>query len=768
MNLTKKWALVVGVACLLGCEEPSDDERECGFGELDLDGSCVCDEGYTHSLGGSCTECAEGYERVDGSDRCEVTEKCLTTFSYYHPDTTDIPVYLVGSFNSWNPEDKAYEMVSDGKGTHTLSVEWPYGARYEYKFYVGTWGNAGWITDESNAAIVGDGNALAEVWQCGQRYGNGSGEPTLPGGIIGAWPEGQLTTKIFLKEQPVTAGNTVSFSILADTTEGITVSGGSGQAVLSGTHVTDTVPTTGKYVYTVRLGDEELYVPVWVESEPFDWHDAVLYFAFTDRFANGDLSNDAPRSDATAKAEWFGGDFRGLQQKVEAGYFEALGVNTLWLSSVSMNTQGTSGGTGDTYRYSAYHSYWPVTTFMTAENESMFSGETSAGVPLTAIEPHFGTMEDLKSLVDACHSRGIRVLVDFAANHVHVDSPIYKQHPEWFNGDASNAKICDGDNGANWDKYPETCWFSSDLPDIDYNQEEVRRLMVEHAIWLIKTTNIDGFRVDAVKHMAIEFIRDLRMAVNSLFDKTGTTFYMVGETFSGDVGLINKYIGQTLLHAQFDFNLYFSLTGNLFGGDVNFENVRGTLAQQKNYYSDLMGTFMGNHDVARAISVAAGHSQEKWGDNPEVNDGAAYLKLKTAWTILLTNPGIPLIYYGDEYGLEGANDPDNRRMMEFGDALNDWQKDTLSYVQKLGQLRREHRAMRRGVREDLDVQQKAWCYKVSDGSETILVGVAYDGGNSCQLGGSYQLENLLDPSEATVSASSLDLSSKKLQVYKVK
>ena len=398
MNLTRRWALCLVFGCLLGCDEPVEEGDGCGFGTAGVDGFCICDEGYTHSLGGSCTECAEGYERHESDGSCVVTAKCLTTFSYYNPDTAGKTVYLVGNFNNWKPEDKAYQMVSDGHGTHTLSLEWPYGTRYEYKFYVGTWGDGGWISDESNPVRLGDGNALAEVWQCGLRYGNGSGEPTLPGGLVGALPGHQLLTNIFLKDQPVVNGNVISFSVLVKDGSPITVSGGSGHAVVNGDTVTDTVSSDGKYVYTVKAGDEELYVPVWKEPEPFDWHDAVLYFAFTDRFMNGDSSNDAPRSDATHKAEWYGGDFRGLQQKVESGYFGQLGVNTLWLSSVSMNTQGTSGGSNDPFRYSAYHSYWPVTTFMTDENQSIFSGVTSAGVPLTAIEPHFGTLEDLKSL----------------------------------------------------------------------------------------------------------------------------------------------------------------------------------------------------------------------------------------------------------------------------------------------------------------------------------------------------------------------------------
>ena len=512
----------------------------------------------------------------------------------------------------------------------------------------------------------------------------------------------------------------------------------------------------------------ELYVPVWVEDKAFDWHDALLYFAFTDRFYNGDTSNDS-KSGVTSNssaADWYGGDFAGLKKKVEEGYFTNLGINTLWISSVSMNTQDISYGTnGDDHSYSAYHSYWPVTTFMTASNQSEFTSAQSKGVNLTAIEPHFGTMEELQALVDACHKRGIRVLVDFAANHVHKDSPIYSKHPDWFNGTGKYEEICDNNN--NWDNNPETCWFSADLPDINYNNADARKLMVEHAVWLIKETGVDGFRVDAVKHMAIQFIKDLRSATDSLFANTGITFYMVGETFSGDVGLLNKYIGNDLLHAQFDFPLYFQMGNVLTSGSMG--GAVSAFAAQNQFKSDLMGTFMGNHDVARAISVAKGDNTGKWGNNPEVSDGGAHYRLKQAWTMLLTNPGVPLIYYGDEYGMEGSNDPDNRRMMEFGDELNEQQKITLDYVSTLAKIRAAHPAMTRGKRSELsgNNNDSIWCYKLEGGGETVVVGIAKDGvSGSCQIGSSNVI-NLFSGEEE--SKGSMDLGpGASFQIYQVK
>ena len=686
---------------------------------------------------------------------------CVTTFTYYNEwtnvgsgGTADFDVYLVGSFNmegeTWKTTDPAYKMTSDGKGTHTITVEWPVGTKHEYKYYVNGWEQDSWKTDASD----GQSNGVAHITSCGMKFGHGGnstpGNPSTPP-VLGS---------MYLAAVPQVIDKTITFTVSVPEGVSITVEGGVSPSV-NGLTVTDTVPENGKYTYTVNSSEGELYVPVWVEDEKFDWHDALLYFAFTDRFKDGNPSNNRNTPGAsiegTSNADWMGGDFKGLQEKVEDGYFDSLGVNTLWISSVTTNTDKVSYGTnGDTHGYSAYHSYWPIASFMTANNQSEFNG-------MAAIEPHFGTMEELKSLVDACHKRGIRVLVDFAANHVHTDSPIYQNHQDWFNMPMT---LCDS-NG-NWDKIPETCWFSQDLPDINYNKPEVRKLMVEHALWLIKETNIDGFRVDAVKHMPIEFIKELRAGVESLFANTGIVFYMVGETFTGDIGLLNKYIGNDTLHAQFDFPLYYQMQNVLTSGGMYGVFSNSSLYSSHNpYNSDLMGTFMGNHDVARAISVAANQNTGKWTQNPSVDDENAYFRLKQAWTILLTNPGIPLIYYGDEYGMVGGNDPDNRRMMNF-DLTHSHQASTLDYVKLLGSIRANHKAITRGKREDLQAENDKWCYKLSYNNETIIVGVASQGGyGTCDLKGSYNATNLLNGNEVT-GMSSIDFNSDKFHIYLVK
>ena len=810
MKNLSKLAVVLACFAMFGCADSGVNKSlyECTNGEPESDGyGCVCNDGYVHPVGDdfSCVEPNKQEnpgENTPGGNPQQ--EECLTTFAYHNQWTSqasggerDWNVFLIGDFStnpdgSWNTT--SMPMQSDGNGTHTITVKWNKGETHQYKYFVDGWGEDSYKADPN--ACVGDYCNNEITVSCGQVIcydetgnfdcssvalgsGNVSGGSTPggsnpggsnPGGSNpgdnnpgdnnpGGSSSGSASASIVDGVQSVAVnGKTITITLKNGMTAK-NVKGGGGNAQANGSTVTETVSENNKYTYFIETDQGEVYVPVWVEDKKFEWKDAFLYFAFTDRFLNGNMGNDKKSGtwEHCAATDWYGGDFAGMKQKVEEGYFDALGVNTLWISSVTKNTEATSEGTnGDNHNYSAYHSYWPVSSFMTDYNQGDFNG-------LPAIEDHFGSMDELKALVDACHKRGIRVLVDFAANHVFKDSPMVSKHPDWFN-DSGNPQLCD--NNDNWNNYSEKCWFSQDLPDINYENADARKTMVDHAIWLIKQTNIDGFRVDAVKHMHIQFIKDLRASTEKLFSNTNTMFYMVGETFDGDINKLNNYIGNDLLHAQFDFQLYFAIRDNILQGS-NLGAVQNAYNEAKRYNSDLMGTFMGNHDVARALSIAAGQDQNKWGANGEVTDWGPYLKVKTAWTILLTNPGVPLVYYGDEYGQEGSNDPDNRRMMKF-DGLNGEQASTLSYVQQLGKLRAEHTALRRGQREDLTVDGNVWCYKVSDGSDSIIVAIGLNNG-SCDLKGNYKLKNALNPDEGEFDASRIEIGDmNKLNVYIVK
>jgi len=457
----------------------------------------------------------------------------------------------------------------------------------------------------------------------------------------------------------------------------------------------------------------------WSCDEPpptgtFDWRDAVMYFAFIDRFVDGDPSNNAPVAGVDPAINYQGGDFKGLLKKIDEGYFTDLGVNALWITVPLDNT--TDKGLGsDGRQYSAYHGYWPSNT--------------------DKVEEHFGTLDDLKAVVDAAHKQKIKVLLDYAMNHVHVSSPVYQQHKDWFWPNQNNGGNCVCGEGCNWDADAERCWFRDYLPDFNFGIKEARDFSVNNAIQWINDTGIDGFRLDAIKHINDQWVKDLRARVKAEIEpKTGEHFYMVGETFTGDKPTIKKYVDPAaMLDGQFDFPLRMEMADKLLMRRGSMKDLENTLAGNEGYYGQgaLMSTFIGNHDIPRAIHLAqdvplwgdqwTDGKDKAWDNKPGVPAGtSAFERLGAAFTLLLTTRGVPLIYYGDEVGMAGAGDPDNRRMMQW-DGYTDGQLALQAHLKKLTKIRSEHPALRRGTRTSVSVTDDVLAFKMSTSGDTVYV-----------------------------------------------
>ncbi|HZI15361.1 MAG TPA: alpha-amylase family glycosyl hydrolase [Myxococcus sp.] len=473
----------------------------------------------------------------------------------------------------------------------------------------------------------------------------------------------------------------------------------------------------GKHHIKVRAKDakgrdaQPLYLPFWVEPQKFQWESGTMYFAFTDRFDNGRPENDAPVADVAPIANYMGGDFQGIIRRIESGYFDSMGVRTLWISPVDQNPEGRFIGTGGKY-YSGYHGYWP-------------------SQPRTP-QYRFGSMDELRALTTAAHKRGIRVIADLVLNHVHQEHPYWVQHQGdgWFNTSASC--VC-GTQDCDWEERRLTCKFTNYLPDYNWRSSDMVDQFVADTLWWLEEADFDGFRMDAVKHMEQVAGRTLRGKLSEITAMTGTEFYLVGETFVGADGRsqIARYISPRELDGQFDFPLYWPLR-ETFADGKGMEVVDTAVRANEVFYAP--GTrnspFLGNHDVARFISQAAGQLSGAGGDpwSPSrppasVTDAAAFEKLKFAFAFVLTQPGVPLIYYGDEIGMPGAGDPDNRRMMRFDSVLAPQERQVLELVQKLGRARVEHAALQTGDRNTLIVEKDLYIYQRSlpDGRGALVV-----------------------------------------------
>ena len=453
-----------------------------------------------------------------------------------------------------------------------------------------------------------------------------------------------------------------------------------------GKHRVTVVPVSksGKKGEPVRL-------PFWVEASAFDWNGALVYMVMTDRYVDGDKSNNGSATPNSFPAGDFkGGDLEGLRQRIADGTLDQLGVRAIWLTPFQTNPSVAYPAADGSHMVTGYHGYWPT------------KGREVA--------PRLGGSAGLHAVVEEAHKHGIRILQDYVLNHVHEEHEYYKAHPEWFR----TGCVC-GTDGCDWTAKALECMFAPYMPDVNHTVPAATAQLVSDAVYWLDEYDIDGLRVDAVKHVEEVATRNLAAEVRETFEKAGTRAFMMGETAMGwnecddpcnddNYGTISRYIGPQGLDGQFDFVLYHAVSYNSFA-----YQSKGLLhadywvkhGLEKWPAGAIMTPYIGSHDTARFVTLADPSNQSKQGnqwDNiaqaPADNTGRDRLRVAMAW--LLGLPGAPLMYYGDEYGQWGGVDPNNRAMWRPEAQLGDDQKSVLAFVRKLGQARKNVPAMRVG------------------------------------------------------------------------
>ena len=415
------------------------------------------------------------------------------------------------------------------------------------------------------------------------------------------------------------------------------------------------------------------------ELDRSDWHAATMYFLMVDRFKNGNPANDEPVLDASIMpaANHFGGDLEGVLQTLEEGYFDALGMNTVWVSPVTQNAEGAWGLWQDSARtdvqsrFSSYHGYWPVSC--------------------TEVDRRYGGQPAMHALTDGAHARGMNVLLDYVGNHVHEDHPLMEAHPDW----TTELYLPDGSlNTERWDEHRLTTWFDTFMPTLDLERPEVAEAMSDSAAWWALHSGIDGFRHDATKHISEVFWRKLTAKLKAAQQRTGKRLFQIGETY-GSPDLIGSYLSSGMLDAQFDFNLYDKAVGAIAFEEGNWEDLVATNEASLSAYGahHLMGNITGNQDRPRFTSLADGSLDvnedmkfQGWTMDIQHSDDEGYAKMRLLMSYLMSVPGIPCVYYGDEIADVGGNDPDNRRMMRFDD-LNPEERTTKEWTSAWARLR---------------------------------------------------------------------------------
>ncbi len=399
----------------------------------------------------------------------------------------------------------------------------------------------------------------------------------------------------------------------------------------------------------------------------------IIYSVLVDRFFNGNVENDwkINSPEVLPKVDYWGGDLAGITQKINEGWFDTVGVTTIWISPITQNPYDAWGqNENPKTKFTGYHGYWPIY--------------------ITKVDKRFGTEDELRELLSTAHDDNKNVILDYVANHMHINSPTLKAHPDWV---TSNVTPDGRPNFQLWDEFRLTTWFDRHIPSLNLENPVVCDQMTDSALYWMKNFEFDGFRHDATKHIPEGY---WRMLTGKLLDSVpDRRLYQIGETY-GSLSLINSYVKPGMLDAQFDFNVYDTYIWATTTEEGSFVDLSNTVSASLNAYGyhNLMGYITGNHDRARYVSIAGGALKPGedfklagWVRDIDAGDPVSYSKLKVLHAMNMTLPGIPCIYYGDEYGQPGANDPDNRRWMRFGGYTAD-EQGVFECVKELAAMRK--------------------------------------------------------------------------------
>ena len=442
--------------------------------------------------------------------------------------------------------------------------------------------------------------------------------------------------------------------------------------------------------------------------------DEVIYLIMTDRFSDGDPVNNAPPDSPPAANDrrnpraYHGGDFRGIINHLS--YFKDLGVTALWLTPWYDNWNGVNTCDKPWCPNTYYHGYHAIDYY--------------------GVEDHFGDLATLRELIEKAHALGLKVIQDQVANHVGSRHPWVNDPPleDWFHGTPQNHLLEKFQNSvllsphANRDEVRNTLdgWFSEDLPDMNQDEPEVARYEIQNALWWIGATGIDGIRQDTIQYMPRTFIRDLSNALHRQYPK----MWMVGEVFERDAAQTAFFMGghkgwdgiDTKLDSDFDFSLW-QVALDVFTNKKPVRALRDQLKYDALYPDPLkVTTLTNNHDTPRFMSL----------------EGATLEGAMLHTAFMLSVRGIPQLYYGEEIGMEGGADPDNRRDFPGGfpaDSRSAFQASSrTSEEQRMWQwtrdwikLRRDHSAIRYGRLIDLFYDGDAYAFARQDEKGTVII-----------------------------------------------
>lgn len=428
--------------------------------------------------------------------------------------------------------------------------------------------------------------------------------------------------------------------------------------------------------------DVEITDRVKENKKDFDWDEAVVYFMMTDRFFDGNKSNNTA-SGANTYGEnpglYHGGDFAGVTAKLK--YLQDLGVNTIWITPIVENIKGvavTDEGSEDVPYNAAYHGYWAS--------------------DFTKLNPTLGTTEEFKTMISEAHKRGMRIMVDIVVNHAGYGTE------STFADMLRDKSVSEGDIKS----------WQSGLPDFATENADVRAKLVEWQTAWMKDYGVDYFRVDTVKHVDSTTWAALKNSTT----KVNSSFKMIGEYFGAGYASNGSSLGTGQMDADLDFDFNDQATSFVSG---NISSVEKFLSARNSALNNtyMTGQFLSSHDedgFKAALMKGKGYTKD------EATSAAL-----VAATLQLTAKGIPVIYYGEEVGLSGLNNypyQTNRYDMDFSLATED--NVTYQHYKNLLRIRNAYTdVFARGSRTVVAGSDEE-CYDVvsrSYGGTTLYVGM---------------------------------------------
>ena len=490
---------------------------------------------------------------------------------------------------------------------------------------------------------------------------------------------------------------------------GLTINAAGTYAFVDVTIPVASVP--GRYPFTLRTASGSAEVPFELAAplaragrfQGFG-KDDVIYLVMPDRFANGDPSNDDPTVsagllDRTKGRFYHGGDLAGIRQRLS--YIKSLGATAIWLNPIYDNA--------NTLNHREMYDNAPITDY-----------HGYGAVDFYGVEEHFGDLAGFRQLVDEAHAQGLKIILDMVANHTGPYHPWVKDSPTptWYNGTAEQHlantwqiwTLADPHATPAVQKPILDGWFANILPDLNQDDPEVARYIIQNSLWWVAMSGMDGIRQDTWPYVPRRFWTPWMTALKREFPR----LRVVGEVWDGNPALVSFFEGgrtrfdgiDNKVDMLFDFPLHYPIR-RAFGEGGQVREVANMLSNDRLYLDPTsLVTFTGLHDVSRIRN----------------DRGATTAGLKLAYTFLFTTRGIPLVYYGDEIGMEGRGDPDNRRDFPGGwrdDARNAFEASgrtadeqaLYAHIQQLTKVRAGHPELRAAETTNLVTAEQVYVYR---------------------------------------------------------